>query len=33
MACAAVTGKTVAEIIAGETPQIDVAAFSPRRFA
>jgi D-amino-acid dehydrogenase len=32
MACAAMTGKTVAEIIAGETPQIDVAAFSPRRF-
>ncbi len=32
MACAAKTGKTVAEIVAGETPQVDVAAFSPRRF-
>jgi D-amino-acid dehydrogenase len=32
MACAAKTGRTVAEIVAGETPQIDVDAFSPRRF-
>jgi D-amino-acid dehydrogenase len=32
MACAAKTGRTVAEIVSGETPQIDVAAFSPRRF-
>jgi D-amino-acid dehydrogenase len=33
MSCAAITGRTVAEIIAGETPQIDVAPFGPRRFA
>jgi len=33
MACAAKTGRTVAEIVSGETPRIDVAAFSPRRFA
>jgi D-amino-acid dehydrogenase len=33
MSCAAMTGRTVAEIIAGERPQIDVAPFDPRRFA
>lgn len=32
MACATKTGTTVAEIVSGETTQIDVAAFSPRRF-
>jgi D-amino-acid dehydrogenase len=32
LACAAQTGTTVAEIVAGEMTQIDVAAFSPRRF-
>jgi len=32
MASAAKTAKTVAEIVSGELPQIDVAAFSPRRF-
>jgi len=32
MACAAKTGATVAQMISGETPQVDVAAFSARRF-
>ena len=32
MACAAKTGKTVAELVAAETPEIDVTPFSPRRF-
>ena len=33
MASAAKTARTVAELVSGEVPQIDVAAFSPRRFA
>jgi len=32
MACAAKTGKTVAELISGETPDVDIAPFSPQRF-
>ena len=32
MACAAKTGKTVAEVVSGELPQVDVRPFSPRRF-
>ena len=32
MACAAKTGKTVAEVVSGEPPQVDVGPFSPRRF-
>ena len=32
MACAAKTGKTVAELISGETPDVDTAPFSPQRF-
>jgi D-amino-acid dehydrogenase len=32
MASAAKTARTVAELVSGEVPQIDVAAFSPRRF-
>jgi D-amino-acid dehydrogenase len=32
MACAAKTGATVAQMLSGETPQVDVAAFSARRF-
>jgi D-amino-acid dehydrogenase len=33
MACAAKTGKTVAELISGEQPGIDPAPFSPQRFS
>jgi D-amino-acid dehydrogenase len=32
MACAAKTGKTVAEVVSEEPPQVDVGPFSPRRF-
>jgi len=32
MTCAAKTGKTVAELISGEPPHVDVGPFSPRRF-
>jgi D-amino-acid dehydrogenase len=32
MASAAKTGRTAAEIVSGEPPQVDIAAFSPRRF-
>ena len=32
MACAAKTGKTVAEILSGQSPQVDVEPFSPQRF-
>ena len=32
MASAAKTARTVAELGSGEVPQIDVAAFNPRRF-
>jgi glycine/D-amino acid oxidase-like deaminating enzyme len=32
MACAAKTGKTVAELISGETTDVDIAPFSPQRF-
>jgi glycine/D-amino acid oxidase-like deaminating enzyme len=32
MACAAKTGKTVAEIISGQLPHVDVAPFSAKRF-
>ena len=32
MACAAKTGKTVAEVVSGELPQVDVRPFSPQRF-
>jgi glycine/D-amino acid oxidase-like deaminating enzyme len=33
MACAANTGKTVAELVSGEQPGIDPAPFSPQRFS
>jgi glycine/D-amino acid oxidase-like deaminating enzyme len=33
MSCAANTGKTVAELICGERPEIDVAPFDPKRFS
>jgi len=33
MACAAKTGRTVADIVSGHKTEIDVAAFSPQRFA
>jgi D-amino-acid dehydrogenase len=32
MACAAKTGKTVAELITGETTDVDIVPFSPQRF-
>jgi D-amino-acid dehydrogenase len=32
MACAAKTGKTVAELISGETTEVDIAPFNPQRF-
>jgi D-amino-acid dehydrogenase len=32
MACAAKTGKTVAEVVSEEPPQVDVGPFSPQRF-
>jgi len=32
MSCAAKTGKTVAELVSGETTDVDVAPFNPRRF-
>ena len=32
MSCAANTGRTVAELISGERPAIDIAPFDPRRF-
>ena len=32
MACAAKTGKTVAELVSGEPPQVDVGPFTARRF-
>jgi D-amino-acid dehydrogenase len=32
MTCAAKTGKTVAELIGGEQPHVDLAPFSPQRF-
>jgi D-amino-acid dehydrogenase len=32
MACAAKTGKTVAEILSSQSPQVDVEPFSPQRF-
>jgi D-amino-acid dehydrogenase len=32
MSCAAKTGKTVAELISGETTDVDIAPFSPQRF-
>jgi hypothetical protein len=32
MASAAKTGKTVAEILSGQSPQVDVEPFSPQRF-
>jgi len=33
MACAAKTAKTVAEVVSGRSPQVDIAPFSPQRFA
>jgi hypothetical protein len=33
MACAAKTGRAVAELISGEPTHVDVAPFSPQRFA
>jgi D-amino-acid dehydrogenase len=33
MACSAKTGKTVAELISGEQPQVDPSPFSPQRFS
>jgi D-amino-acid dehydrogenase len=33
MSCAANTAKTASELICGEQPGIDVAPFSPQRFA
>jgi D-amino-acid dehydrogenase len=32
MSCAAKTGKTVAELVSGEPPGLDIAPFSPQRF-
>jgi len=32
MACAAKTGKTVAEVVSGEPPQVDIGPFTARRF-
>jgi glycine/D-amino acid oxidase-like deaminating enzyme len=33
MACSAKTGKTIAELVSGERPGIDIAPFDPKRFS